>query len=426
MHIEHSRLGGMFCFAALTLLPACMASAVPAPEEPAAWTLDAAPGSSAPNLARGPDGTLVLSWLETEGRSAELRFSTLEPEGWGPPRTVAGGDDWFVNWADFPSVVPISENLWAAHWLQLSAGGMYTYDVAIALSRDGGETWDAPVTPHRDGTASEHGFVSLFPWHGGVGAVWLDGRRTVSEEERGEDGKLNGMTLRSAVLSPAGDLGHQAEIDGLVCDCCQTDVAIPRSGPVVVYRDRTEAEIRDIQVALTDGGRWLDGHPVAEDGWEIAGCPVNGPALAAREDTVAVAWFTMAANVPRVRYARSMDGGRSFEPPVDLATDSPEGRVGVVLLDDGGAVVSWLDNPDGKGGELVLRHISADGTPGRRRVIARTEVTRPAGFPQLAVSGEQLIAAWTDSSGDKPRVRTARVSLTALRSGEVAGTGAGH
>ena len=48
---------------------------------------------------------------------------------------------------------------------------------------------------------------------------------------------------------------------------------------VPVYRDRTEAEIRDIAIVRLVDGIWSDPALVSADGWEIAGCPVNGPAI---------------------------------------------------------------------------------------------------------------------------------------------------
>ena len=56
---------------------------------------------------------------------------------------------------------------------------------------------------------------------------------------------------------------------------------------------------------------------------------------------VAVAWFT-APDQPRVRLAFSADGGRTFGPPLEVASGKVVGRVDVVLLQDGRAVVSWL------------------------------------------------------------------------------------
>ena len=126
----------------------------------------AAAGARFPHLAAGPSGhPVVMSWLEPASAAGEfrLRYAEWQPDRrFGAPIEVATGRDWFVNWADFPSVVPVNDTGGVvAHWLQQTPGGTYAYDVMTRLSADGGKTWSAPRSPHDDGTATEHGFVSL-------------------------------------------------------------------------------------------------------------------------------------------------------------------------------------------------------------------------------------------------------------------------
>ena len=74
----------------------------------------AAPAAQ-PHLARTPDGVPILSWQEAGEKGHSLKYSLLHGKVWSDAVTIASGDRWFVNWADFPSVVAIDENLWAAH-----------------------------------------------------------------------------------------------------------------------------------------------------------------------------------------------------------------------------------------------------------------------------------------------------------------------
>ena len=150
----------------------------------------------------------------------------------------------------------------------------YAYDVRVASSRDGGETWSSPVVPHRDGTQTEHGFVSMTPWlDGTMGIVWLDGRKTAgaTHAAHGEAGAE--MSLVHTTLDRHGKLGAETVLDGRVCDCCQTDVVRAGDTMVVVYRDRSEKEVRDISVVRFANGRWSAPRPVAHDGWEIKRLP---------------------------------------------------------------------------------------------------------------------------------------------------------
>ena len=373
-------------------------------------------GSAEPHLAQGPDGKVVLNWLARERDGYALRYAELDGSTWRPAQTVARGKDWFVNWADFPSVTPVTQSLWAAHWLAKRPGGTYAYDVAIAISQDGGKSWSDSLTPHTDDTRTEHGFVSLFPWQAGVGALWLDGRNMVEDgQDAGEAHTRAGMTLRAAVITADGAIVSDQLVDDLVCDCCQTDVAVGADGPIAVYRNRTTEEHRDIYVSRAIDGRWEKGRPVANDNWKISGCPVNGPAIAADQANVAVAWFTAADDTSRVRIARSNDSAKSFSAAVDIDVDSPIGRVDIVLLKSGNAVVSWLRSGADRQSEFCLRQVSAAGELGSVHVIARTSETRSSSFPQMLRSGDDLVLAWTDYlADDVSTVRTALVDVAAL------------
>lgn len=401
------------CCAALLALPGCGQ----APDPDAEWlgTIEqlaspAGPGAKFPHLAAA-GGTVVMNWLEpvADGVHA-LRHSNYADRAWGEPRTVATGSDWFVNWADFPSVVPGADGQWSAHWLQKKAGNAYSYDVVAALSRDAGVTWSEPYTPHDDATPTEHGFVSIAPYAGAPVAVWLDGRHTGGghgHDAEGHGGGGGAMTLRAARLGPAG-ASDGMEIDDRVCDCCQTDTAVTRDALLVVYRDRTQDEIRDIQAARLTVAGWSAPVRVHADGWRIAACPVNGPAVDARGDDVAVAWFT-APDQSRVRLAFSADGGRTYDAPIEVDAGRAVGRVDVVLLDDGRAIVSWLAEDDA-GAALRARPYTRRGPAGRAVDVATSAVARSSGFPQMIAVDGALLFAWTESAA-QPAVRTAFAPL---------------
>ena len=125
----------------------------------------ARPNSAQPQLSSSAKG-LILSWVEREGQKATLRFAERTSDGWSSPREVASGTDWFVNWADVPSVMRLESGQLAAHWLQKSGADMYAYDVRLAYSNDDGRTWSPSFMPHSDGTETEHGFASLLQMPG--------------------------------------------------------------------------------------------------------------------------------------------------------------------------------------------------------------------------------------------------------------------
>lgn len=374
----------------------------------------AAEGSGEPNLTAGPDGRVYLSWVEPGPDSTHaLRFSVLEGDAWSAPRTAASGRGWFVNWADFPSLAVLPGNRMAAHWLQKSGRGTYAYDVNVAISPDGGVTWSRGIVPHTDATESEHGFVSMWPARGdSVALVWLDGRKFATGTE-GHDA-ANEMTLRYTTLGPDGRAAPDREVDGRVCDCCQTGMAMTARGPLVVYRDRTAQEVRDIYVTRWVDGAWTPGVPVHADGWVMNACPVNGPSADAEGERVAVAWFTEADSTPAVKVAFSADGGATFAAPARVDGGSPVGRVDVEVLEDGGALVSWMERTGEREAEVRIRRVGADGRMGEPRTVTASSSARSTGFPRMVRAGDQVVFAWTGAAAPAT-VHAARMPLSDLR-----------
>jgi hypothetical protein len=375
----------------------------------------AAPGSGEPNIAAAPDGRVYLTWLEPAGAGHALRIARMENGSWSAPATVAQGDRFFVNWADFPSIVALDDRRLAAHWLQRSDTGRYDYDVRVAQSADGGVTWGPGVVPHRDGTAAEHGFASLWLENDRLAAVWLDGRKYARPTKVSDRPPAKEMMLAHTTLGPDGSLGEERILDERICDCCQTSVARARSGPVIVYRDRSPEEIRDIYVVRHVNGAWTQPVPVHSDGWHIEACPVNGPSVDARDDLVAVAWFTGAQDTARVLAAFSRDGGATFGTPVRVDGGAPAGRVDVVLAADGAALVSWVERTaaegqEAAGAEVRVRRVAQDGALGAPATVARSTAARASGFPRMTAVGDSLYLAWT-IPGTPSTVRVARAVL---------------
>lgn len=397
---------------ALPLLIAC------APDEPPVTVGDiefeGPPGSAEPFVAATADGRAVLTWFEPldeeQGRWA-LRLAVRAAGGWSAPRTVVEGRAFFVNWADFPSFVELADGTWVVHWLEKSGPGTYAYHVKVALSHDEGRSWSAPVVPHRDDSDTEHGFVSMVPFGPGASLVWLDGRAMhVKEGARGAEDYIRGaMTVRATTLASDGSLGPDQLLDERTCECCQTALARTTSGLVAAYRDRSDAEIRDIAVVRYVDGAWSHPIRVAEDNWHIPGCPVNGPQLSAVGDTVAIAWYTAAENVQRVLTAFSTDAGASWSAPARVDEGDPAGRVDIEMLDGDAAVVVWVERRQGQQADIRARRVTRSGRLESPWTVSGTHGSRGSGFPRMTRVGDELVIAWT-MLGDDGGVRVRAVT----------------
>lgn len=373
--------------------------------------LSLGPGSAEPNLFAASDGRVVLTWHERVAeRRYALRVAQRENGRWSEPRTIAEGDGFFVNWADFPSLVELADGSWIVHWLQKSAPGTYAYHVALSRSPDKGASWGSALTPHRDVSPTEHGFVSMVPWKDGAALVWLDGRAMTGEGATGsgEGHAMPGgnMSIRFTTVGAGGKLGEELVIDDRTCECCQTALARTTSGLVAAYRDRSEGEIRDIAIARYADGKWSEPRHVAKDNWHFPACPVNGPSLSAKGDTVAIAWFTAPNGEHQVNVAFSTDAGATWTAPISAGDERPLGRVDIELLSGDAAMVSWLETGR-RQAEVRMRRVERGGSVGRASLVARSNESRSSGFPRMVRVGNEILFAWTET-GEEGGVRVAR------------------
>jgi hypothetical protein len=234
-------------------------------------------------------------------------------------------------------------------------------------------------------------------------AAWLDGRN------RGR------MALYARVLDGRPGPGPDTLVDDLVCDCCQLSFApAAGGGALLAYRGRTKEEIRDIQLARFDGQVWSRQGSLHADAWKIAGCPVNGPQLAAAGDRVGAVWFTAADNQPRVLARGSADGGKSFGPVARVDLGRPQGRVDNVLLADGTLVLSWLEmtgQETGQQGGIYLRTLSPDGQLSDPQLVIPSSTSRMSGFPRMVLLGGRQVLLTCTRDGEPTRILTLLVNV---------------
>lgn len=359
------------------------------------------PSSGEPSLA-AIDGRVAVGWIDHDpSGTPSFRLSVFREGAWSPPRLVVSDPRLLVNWADPPALAWLHDGGLAADWiLRQGAAGTRVY---AAVSRDDGVTWTAPQSPHRDTLPSEHGLPALLAASGGgFEIVWLDGRAGAAAS----DG--SGATRLYHASWNAGAFGEEALLDERVCDCCKLALTRAASGTLLAYRDRSEAEVRDISVVRAEGASWSAPALLHADGWTIKACPTNGPSIAASGPSVAVAWFTVGAGSPRVLAARSEDDGRTFSAPVIVAEGGATiGRVDLALLDDGRAVVVWLERAADGASALVARTLAATGAMGTPILVGHAPAGRAGGFPRVASpDGNEIVVAWT-AAGPSPAVRVA-------------------
>ncbi len=388
----------------LTLLATALAvtSLACGSPEPADWTVTvqrvaspAGENSSEPQLSVSERG-ILLSWIERVGTTTFLKFAEQTASGWTAPVTAASGPDWFLSYADVPSVMRMADGTLVAQWGENIPEGYDAYNLQLSYSKDDGETWAPPFMPHDDGTATQHGFASFVEMAAGnLGVIWLDGRNSEFDFEDPETGT---MMLRFASFDADWRQTADIEIDHRVCECCSTTAVMTSDGVLTAFRDLQpleDTDVRDIGVSRLENGNWTPTAIVSQDNWMIYSCPVNGPMLNARGRDVAVAWFTVKDDLGQAYAAFSSDAGRTWGEPIRLDDGGSLGRVDVELLDDGSAVATWVEYAEGRS-DFRLRLVDPSGERSEAITVTGVSGGRASGFPRVALSGDELVFAWSE------------------------------
>lgn len=300
-------------------------------------------------------------------------------------------------------------------------------DLRFARSGDGGRTFAPAVTVNDDagGLPSSHTFHDLaVAGDGTVYVSWIDSRErdraraeraaagTVTPAATGAKGHgghtageagLPGPEIRVARSSDGGrSFGPGRVVDGGVCPCCRTSLAVGPDGAVyVAWRKVFPGEVRDVVVARQAPGASGFSAPrrVHADGWVFPGCPHAGPSVAVGGDgRVHVAWYTGREGRQGLWYAAAEGETLRFGAPAALLTGEwvPPSQARVSAGRDG----VWIAWEDRRGEEAMPVLGRVDG-PGAPRLVEGAGAR--GRLPDLSGEGSARVLAWED--GGAVRVR---------------------
>ena len=331
--------------------------------------------------------SLHLSWQESSDSLNELKYSQLNDTTWTSPVSLARGENWFINWADFPSMSVNGSNI-LSHYLPKSGGSAYAYDINVILTGA-----DTTYKLHDDTVKGEHGFVSSVPYKDDKFFVtWLDGRNATMEDHH----HAGAMSLRAAIINAAGEKENDWLLDEKTCDCCQTSIANLENGVIIAYRDRSGEEIRDISIRKYIDGYWTQPETIGNDNWIINGCPVNGPKVATSGKKTVVVWYSGENEGTHVKMAISTDDAKTFSVPI-LISDKTLGRVDALIDVQGNIWISHISMKSNSP-ELVAVQYGEDGGLIKEIIISELDGSRNTGFPQMELFEKNLYFAWTSNS----------------------------
>jgi hypothetical protein len=337
-----------------------------------------------------PDGALWLAFATADhilvanstdyGRSLSAPTAvTAEPQplDWGPDSRPA-------------IVVHANERISIAY--AIFKDKAFNGQVLYTYSKDGGRTFAPAKAVTQDAESQRFAVLGLDP-RGRLFAAWLDKRNRASARARGET--YTGAGLAYAWVEPDGAIGDTSLAVDNTCECCRIGLDFAAAGrPVLLFRNIFERIVRDhAVVTFTAPGTPGVVTRVSEDDWQTDTCPHQGPSLAiSPAGTYHAAWFTNGRARQGLFYARSVDGGRSFSPPLQLG--SPDGQPSrpAVLATSRATWVAWKELQADNTVLMIMTSHDDGATWTSPRAI--TQTSGDSDHPMLVTDSRRSFASW--------------------------------
>ena len=381
-----------------------------------AWAQHAAHGSTAPQrrappaLALGaafaPDGVLWVVGLNP-ARRLFVQHSADAGLVWGSPRLLDIGQDVVSAHGENRPKIAFGPSGQAVITYTQPLSRPYTGEIRMLRSDDGGRSFSAPFTVHRDRQLITHRFESVaFDAQGVLHTVWVDKRdlEALKARSRGPSVAYRGAAIyRNESRDGGQTFGPDLKVADHSCECCRIALALTSSGGMAaMWRHVFEPNERDHAFATLGGG--TPSHGAAAEGqvpasapmratldrWALDACPHHGPGLApAAAGGYHAVWFGIRAGVPAVRYGRlDAQGAPASEvqalpdPSAEHADISSAGRhVAIVWRSFDGEATrlrAWVSDDDGRSFRLRELARSADDND----------------HPRLVRRGGEVFAVW--------------------------------
>jgi hypothetical protein len=369
-----------------------------------------------PAIGRDPvSGDLLLTWDEEHADGWHLRFARSTDGGrtWSAPVAVTrAANDVHPHPEASPRLIAGGDGTIGISWInsyEVAGRQWPASHVRFARSRDGGTTWDEPVTVNDDASGAPGGHN----FHGAVAVndstyliAWLD--------ERPAPGP-NSRLYVSESHDRGATWGANRAVADSICPCCRVTLAAGPGGAVAAWRGHLPGDVRDVLVAPIVAGaagaapfETAEPRLVAADGWVMSGCPHTGPALGVdRSGRTHVAWYTGAAGRTGIYY-RELDGGPAAAAAAPLALVNSDSlsvsHLSLAVLPSGGAVVVY-EHAIGDDPGLVAARVS-------NGVVNQYPIPSSSGsdHPQVVGDADGAVIAWT-VTGVRPAIELARVGF---------------
>lgn len=347
--------------------------APPVPSAPV--NVSRTPGDSlVPALAVDPGGIIHVVWHDNSSGHFQLLYSRSSDRGatFSPAVAVSGPGE-----AQVPALAVDRDGGVYVAWEGEAAGNR---DIFFSRSADGGATFAPPAN------------LSANPGDSKLPAIAARGSGEVYVAWQDSTGPGRQILLRRSTdggksFEPANPLApHAVGTRGPA-------IAVEAGAVVPVWQGSVKGSPGVVIARSTDRGRTFSVPRLLAPGVRER----QSPAVAAADGAIYLVWRDRVADRWAVVFARSLDGGQTFTPPLNVSGTPGLANAPAIAADGRRRItVAWQDDRDGTPQIFVAR--SADGG-----VIfsPAVNVSRTSGFahiPALAASRDRTFLVWHDNS----------------------------
>ena len=412
---------------------------IAAEPDPASGVRLVVPGATNEHVSLAASGrTVAAAWAATpEGGRTDIYAAISSDEGQTFGRPVRVGSDASVNAEQPPrvAIAPLRSGQTSPDlvvvWTAKAAGGTR---LISARSHDGGRTFSAATVVPGSAASGNRGWQSLaIDAMGHPIVIWLDHREGATAAGAGhqhhgeaastataaEASVARAGTSRLYVGSIDGSVPVQALVHG-VCYCCKTALAVSPGGDLVTaWRHVYAGGFRDIAFSRSgDGGRTFSTPArVNQDGWQIAGCPEDGPAIAVDATGRShVVWPTLVRENGRETMAvfhASTEDGRTFSARTRVPAGDAAFHPQIAVAPSGDLLVAWDEGSSGTRRVRLVRGTVSKTRPGLEfseipKNQTRSGFSEPGSHPAVVATSAGAVVAWTSRVNSGSEIRVAR------------------
>lgn len=267
-----------------------------------------------------------------------------------------------------------------------SESNKFAGEIHYTISKDGGDSWSAPIRLHRDSMPNKSwSFMDVGVLNNGeLGVCWLDNSR-----------EKNGRPVKFSKTNSDGNFTTEIIVDSIACPCCRTSIYSDMSGNIhIVYRDVINDSIRDISVASSYDNGITFKKPVCFSGdqWNINGCPHNGPDVICNGKNIYATWFTGAKERGVYFASLGIDGKMN-----DKQKISGEGRyIQLASMSESKQVLVY-NQTNLNANQNISFSIEALVLPDNKKITLRSSSTDASIPVVLGINAKEFLVAWIEN-----------------------------